>query len=106
MAEPIPDVNENGSSDLPSKALITFSKYDSCITFSLAELIIETSPLLAFNVNIIMYCNKNTNTKLTTQSFNIVLYFASSDATVEIAILIPTYISITNNNPIAKFLNA
>ena len=65
-----------------------------------------TSALLAFNVKAIIYCNKNTKTKLTTQSFSIVLYFASSDATVDIAILIPTYTNTASKIPIAKFLNA
>ena len=40
---------------------------------------------------IIIYCNTYTKIKLTAQSLNIFLYFASSAATVEIAILIPTY---------------
>ena len=51
---------------------------------------IFTNAVLASNVNKIMYPKKNNNAKLITQSISIRLYFAWSDATVDIAILIPT----------------
>ena len=43
-------------------------------------------------------------TTLINQSFNLLLYSASFSATVDIAILIPMYISVTNK-PIAVTVN-
>ena len=42
------------------------------------------------------YGSINTKNILTTQSLSISLYFACSDATVDIAILIPQYINVNN----------
>ena len=47
-------------------------------------------------IHIIMYGVTNNRTILTIQSFSMLLYFAISDATVDIAIRIPKYISIAN----------
>ena len=63
---------------------------------------IPTSALLASKVNSIIYPKKNNNAKLIAQSVNIFLYFAWSEATVDIAILIPTYIKTTSKIIVAN----
>ena len=63
----------------------------------LSERLMDINPNLSLNI---------INDKLTTQSVNIFLYLASFSATVEIAILIPTYSNIPSDTTIAKFLIA
>ena len=91
----------SGTSDGPTNSVITFHceflNGSNCSNAS-------TKVLFTKNVNIIIYCNTNTSTKLTAQSLSIFLYLASSDATVEIAIRMPMYSRIPSNTAIDRFL--